>query len=351
MNRLLFLFLLIPTPAFAQKYSVERPDEMLEPDPYTRSYFEDKNDYRKVESVITITKNKYDQFRPDTLNITHYNDAGLPIKSTRYDYNRQSATTLLKYDAQQHLLSWQSFEQQQSILTRYFYDKANQLQETRQLRIKTVNQKNDSTELSRMLFQYDHSSLVEITNLHPGNKLTEQYIYDHKKLVRKTGGYIAKAFEYDGNGNVNSVKEYMGTDIVPEKLMGIKKFTYQANKLMADSVLTSSNLQSKHYQVSQYSYHANGVLEQMRVTYGNTYRNVSFTYNNNRIKEVNLETNEGNNAYLRFWINHRIADSYTFPIRYQEVFSYDAYGNRTAKKVFVNKELFSETEYKINYRK
>ena len=346
------LFFLIPIHAFSQEYTVKRPDEAIVPDPYLKVYFDDKNDYKRIESVTTITKNKYNSFRPDTLSITHYNNAGLQFKNIRFDNNKQSSITLLKYDEHNNLLSWQLFENKFSTLALYSYNKNKQLQEIRQLQIKHLNYRTDSNETSRTIFKYDNVKLVEILSSIAGNKIVQKYIYNNKKLIRKTGTIVSKELQYDDNMNLVSIKEYMGSEVAPDKLMEKKTFTYSnTNKLIADSILTSSNLKTNKYQISQYTYNESGTLELMSVKFGRSYRNIEFRYSSNKIKEVNIKTNEGNSAYLKFWIDHRIQDYYSFPIVYQEVFSYDENGNRTSKKVYINKELFSEVEYKINYKK
>jgi hypothetical protein len=90
-------------------------------------------------------------------------------------------------------------------------------------------------------------------------------------------------------------------------------------------------------------------LQTMHSKYKNFYRNVDFSYSNGKLQEVNLTTN-GNSAFLAFIISYRIADYYSFPLKYKEQFLYDEQGNRIAKKVLVNDELFSEVNYLFSYK-
>ena len=351
MKYVLLILVIFPIYTFAQKYDVDKPDEIVEPDPYKQVYFQDRNDYKRIRSVTTIIKNKHNNFRPDTQYIVYYNKEGLQTKNIRLNNNKESSTTLLHYDTNKNLLSWQLFEKHFSTLTLYSYNRNNQLEETRQLKLTQVNQNSDSAETSRMLYKYEHRNLIEILRSIQSNSTVEKYIYHNNRLKSKIGPYISKNLQFDKSGNILKVEEYMGNELVPQKLMGIKKYTFDSNnRLVNDSVLTASNFEKNKYQVTNYAYNENNLLQFMKVQYGPSYRNVEFIYSNSNIKEVNVTTNDGNPAYLRFWIDPKVADHYPFPIAYHEIFGYDENGNRTSKKVFLNKELYAEIEYKIDYK-
>ncbi|MBL0145709.1 MAG: hypothetical protein IPP48_08085 [Chitinophagaceae bacterium] len=318
MKKLLFLIYFIPVVTLAQKFSADRPDEVVKQDPYVSMYFADNNDYKLIESVITITKDKHNNFMPDTLNIDYYNNKGLKIKNIRYNKNKISATTEFTYDASDNLLKWHTFSKLSSTHAFYFYNKKNQLIKTNKYTITILNNKMDTVEVSRMLFKYDGEKLVQITNNSLGTDIVEKYGYEQNRLVNKTGGFISKRFLYT-NKKLSSIIEYMGGVIDSTKIMGLEKFVYNS-------------------------------LRSINSIYKNLFRNVLFTYNNEKLEEVFLETN-GNSAFLKFIISHRIDEYYTFPIKYLEQFGYDTKGNRISKKVFVNNELFSEVNYIVTYKK
>jgi hypothetical protein len=349
MKKLLLLICIIPSITVAQKFSIDRPDEVVKQDPYTSTYFADKNDYIPIESVLTITKDKYNNFKPDTLNIDYYNNKGLKVKSIRYNNNKLSTTTEFNYDANNQLLEWHTFTKQSSTHAFYIY-KNGQLVKTNKYTITTSNKKADTIEVSRMLIKYDGDKVVQITNNSLGMDVIEKFGFEQNKLVNKTGGFISKKFTY-ANQKLSGIIEYMGGVIDSTKIMGLEKFLYNADgKLILDSTLTTSNLKAKNYQINEYRYYENGMLRNIKSNYKNLFRNTLFTYYDGKLEEVFMETN-GNSAYLKFLISYRIDEYYTYPIKYLEQFAYDKKGNRISKKVFVNNELFSEVDYNITYKK
>ena len=349
MKKFFLLLCFIPVYALAQKFSVDRPDEMIKQDPYTSAYFADNNNYKPVESVITIARNRYSNFVPDTLNIDYYNKKGLKVKNIRYDNNKVSTTTHYKYDAGDKLASWQTFEKYSSTFTVYKYNKAGQMMETHQYIIN--NKKGDTAEKSRMLFIYDVDKLVQITNNALGTDIIEKYAFEKNKLMEKTGGFVSKKIFYNNNELPTGINEYMGAVIDTSKIMGIEKFVYNSDgKLITDSVLTTSNLKTNTYQVIEYTYNDKGMISTMNTQFKNLYRNVVFTFADGKMQAVHVETN-GNSAFLKFIMYYRIDEYYSYPLKYHEQFSYDKMGNRTSKKAFVNDELFSEVNYIITYKK
>ena len=131
-------------------------------------------------------------------------------------------------------------------------------------------------------------------------------------------------------------------------MMFAKSFSYnEENLLVADSVLTSSNKKNGDYQITRYEYDEN-LLTKMKSTFKTYYRNVEFEYVDDKIKEIHINTNQPKND-LKHWINYKIKNHYTFPISSKEIFEYDEHGNIISKKVYVNNDLFSDTQYVISY--
>lgn len=347
----IFLFISLSLISYAQKSVVDMPEDLVEPNPYQETYFNDITNYNKqnVKELIIIIKYSYNNFKSDTLNKNYYNKNGDLVKQIRYSGNIPTSTIIDKYYADNNLKSWQIFNKNSSTLTVYKYYNNGQIENISQFSIRMRGGKNDTSEISSLTYKYADNHLVEINF---SNTYNEIYKYDGDVLLFKIGKYISKEFIYDNNGNLAKQNDYIGTDIVPTKLTGIKIYNYDnLNRLIKDSILTSANFKSNNYQITDYGYNDQGQLKTMNVSYDTSYRNIEFEYINNQIQKVNLTTNQPNGSYLRFWINSRIPEYYSFPINYNETFEYDQFGNRISKKTFVNGELFSDIEYKIIYRK
>ncbi len=351
MTKLYLTFLLcIPFLSFTQKTNVDRPDLTIEPKPYNLAYFNDKNDYSTIKELTIISKGKHNDFLPDTLYKKFYNDHGLLVKNMDYDDNKLGITTIFKYSENNQLLSWQSFNVRSvnSNLTIYDYNENRQVNSIRQVKIKNRNGQTDTIEISTQKFTYKNKQLIEVLM---NNSWSEKYEYNQNKISFKKGGYVSKSFKYNSQGNLIQIYDYMGSEILPLKLMGTKTFTYnQANQLVTDSILTSNNIALKKHQITNYTYNENGALKSMNVTYGYKNRFAEFNYSDDRIQQVKLETNDLISAYLRIWISPRIGDLIIHLKTYEEKFKYDKFGNKTLKQVFTNKKLFSEVEYKIVYK-
>jgi hypothetical protein len=348
MRNIFLVIMLLPFAGLSQKFSVDRPEEVAKPDPYTAVYFGDRNNYRNVTSVTTVVKDRSKNFKADTLFIDYYSK-NLKVGTIRFDNSRRSTTTQYRYNSKNDIASWQTLEKNATTLTKYSYNQAGQLIQTHQYRITIKAGKPDTAETSRMLFKYDKLKLVQITNNVLGSDIVEQYHYNQDLLLSKTGGYVSKQFRRNLLGQVSIVEEYMGAVIDTTKLMGLETYTYDASgRVIQDSILTSSNMKAANFEAIQYHYGANGLLDEMRSTYKSFVQNVHFSYVDRRMKTVYVETN-GNSAFLRFMINFRIPEYYSFPIKYREEFEYDAVGNKISRKVFVNDELFTDVQYLIQY--
>lgn len=348
----LFLFLcLIPFCGFAQEFTVERPDEKTDLNPYKSTYFADNNNYENIVSITSFSKNKANNFKTDTSNIKFYNEKGLCYKSIRYNKNRPYIATFIDYNNANNITSWCSVYPNSSTKVFYFYNDNQQVVKTRQVNIKPINGQMDTIELSKRFFSYDkNEQLIKIQDKGQSRPVFDlyQYEYENGQLSKMIGG-TSKLFTYDDAQNVATISEYIQR-IDPKMLMSAKKMVYDDNKnLIMDSVVTTANRSKGLYQITNYTYN-NDQLETMKVSFDALYRNVQFEYLDNKIKKITVETN-GNSAYLRFWISPQIDQFYSFPIKYQEIFEYDKFGNKTAKRDYVNGELFSETQFNIEYRK
>lgn len=350
MKKLLLLLFLNPLLAISQDSTPENPDILIEPNPLKEFYFQDKNDYKNVESMITIIKKKHNNFTKDTIRINFYNENGKEAKNIEYTNNKPTYITVKTYNRDNNILSQQTTENKKSSYLVYFYNKSKQLEKTRDLLINDVKGKIDTTDFSKKTFIYDESSLTETLVTLNGStfKNSEKYLYANNSLVKKVGNSYVKEFSYDKNRNLVTSKEYMGTQAIPSKLINLKKFIYDSNNRLVTDSLGSTSVQPAKFMVTNYTYESNGKLKTMNVQKNSSYQNIQFQYWNDKIKKIDMEVND--NSYLKFFINSRIADHYKFPIIYQEVFDFDQSGNLISKKIYVNNELFSEFEYVFLYR-
>jgi hypothetical protein len=342
LNLFLFAF---PIFCVSQVTTVERPDESIEEDLYKMAYFEDKNNYSEIKSLATIVKNRNKDFANDTLQIAFYNEKGNKTQEIRYSNNSPSRVTEYNYYPNGDLLSWELFDTKYSTKTNYSYDLENRIIHTKQYRIRSGSK--DSSLTSQKEFTYQDDKLMEIN--HDNGQIIEKYIYENDKIIMKTGGFVSKLFEYNTQNKLTKISEFMGGEIKPGNLMGLKVFQYdKQNRLICDSIQTSNNLQKNEYQITHYDYE-NGALKSVKVKYNSHYRNIDFEYENNKIKQITIRTNISQNTYLRHWLNSKIEDYHNFPLECKELLEYDDKGNRISKKTFVNDELFSEIQSLIQY--
>lgn len=141
MKKFLLLLFLYPLLAISQDSTPENPDIVIEPNPLKEFYFQDKNNYKNVESMITILKNKSNNFSNDTIRINYYNENGKQSKNIRYSNNKPKYTTIMTYNRDNNILSQQTTENKKSSYILYTYNKSKQLERTRDLRIKDIQGK------------------------------------------------------------------------------------------------------------------------------------------------------------------------------------------------------------------
>jgi hypothetical protein len=348
MRKLFFLFCCLPFINYAQRSTMKRPEEFVIKNPYNEVYFADKMNYANIESITVISKHKRNNFAVDTSQLTYYDDKGLKIKTIDYQDNQRNQTTLMTYNDDETLNNWEIIFPKYREQTFYEYDTQQRIISTRQTKTRQINGELVTSELSKIAFIYNDFGLSEIRR-EGALQGKETYEYDGQRLIKYWGVGIIKEFTYNDDSTLLLYVEYMG-EIGPTKLMTVQKFEYDDDKnLVMDSVVTTSNREKGEFQKTNYTY-INHQLETMEVSFGNLYRNLQFEYLSDKIKKITVETN-GNSAYLRTWMPYRIPDFYSFPLTYSEVFDYDDFGNKIARRIYVNDELFSETEFIIKYQK
>lgn len=346
MIRVLPLIMILPFFCFSQGLIEKLPDETPEITPYQSTYYKDNNDYKKIVSITTISKDKTNSFKSDTLQKVYFDTEGNQKKIIRYDNNIPSETTYISYYPNKKMKSWRVIGQKSITNNLYIYDDKNRISNAKDY-YKTKSEQ-DSILTSERNYKYGTDGLIQIIYSTAGKK-TEDYEYKENKLKYKKGFYISKMYEYNKDNQLVKTEEYMGAEIDSTKIMDINTYHYDKNLLISDSSLTSDNFKSKDYLITNYVYNRN-LLKSVNVKYKELYRNIDFEYNsNNFIKQVTVDTNKINSAYLRHYMNYKIEDFYSLPIEYREMFDYDKNGNKISKRVYVNNELFSETIYVIEY--
>jgi hypothetical protein len=198
LSRLLFL-----TPLFSisQNFSVVNPDKNIEPNPFEKVYFEDKNNYKNIDSKVTISKNRSKNFAEDTLRINYYNSFGLESKVISYLVNKPNYTSIMNYNKEKNISNQQTIENKNTSLILFYYNKNSQLERMRELNIKHTNNKIDTTDSSQKTFNYDKLKLIDTQNSYYNStfKLIEKYYYTNNILIKKTNRSTLKEFKYDGS--------------------------------------------------------------------------------------------------------------------------------------------------------
>ncbi len=342
-----FLSIFLSFSIFSQKVVMERPDEVIEPNPFIEEYFKDHYDYTKFKEMISLNLAKAKDFKADTIYRTIFNKQGQVLTKTRYRGNVPKTITKYSYLSDGNLKSWNYGDGKSNIKASYFYNNENQIRQILQYHLRNRKSGLDSSLQGNSKFIYENSRLQKISSI---QTKADTYHYEKDRLIRKTGGYISKLFSYYPNGNLREITEFMGSEIDRSKLMGIKKYYYnRENLLVCDSILTSSNFETKTYQVTHYEYDENQKLKKFRVDFGSSYSEVEFSYENKRLKTSQVKTNDVNYkvAYLRFPIPSGIPLNPSGLMNYKDEFFYDNNGNKTGKKVFVEGALFFEMKFEL----
>lgn len=344
-NQLIFFLLICSLPLFSQKTTLDRPDLILEPNPFKKEYFKDHYDYSKFKEMVVLNTKG---FKLDTLSKNTYDKEGKISQKIRYSNNVAKIFTHYAYIDNDLLKNWVYTSRGTNIRAIYSYDKEGKILKIQQYDLRLRNGIKDSSLKSTSEFEYENSRLKTIKS----NKgLIENYIYEKDRLVYKTGGYISKAFVYNDVGNLIELTEYMGGIIDKSKLMGSKKFYYnKRNLLICDSILTSANFETKTYQITHYEYDEKDRLKKFKVEFGSSFSEVNFEYENNRIFNCFVKTNDVNYkvAYLRFPMPSGIVPNSSGIVNYRDEFRYDSNGNKISKKVFVEGDLFFEVRFILN---
>ena len=88
----------------------------------------------------------------------------------------------------------------------------------------------------------------------------------------------------------------------------------------------------------------------MLVTKDTLYKNVTYEYNDKKLKRIAIKTNAWNGLHGEFYIALSTISSLTkTPFFYEEQYSYDKKGNLVEKDLLLNGVIVKLIEYKIDY--
>lgn len=317
------------------------------PKPYNPKPYFDKLNKTNPKKVTIVTKQKQDKFTDDTLYVYEYNESGQQVSSYRYEHNKITSKTIMKYDKYDNQIEWTMFEPNQTYTTtKFYFNKLNQLDSTKQISYKEQR----ITHTSRYTYNYEKGKLKSRQIIF--NDLlnrTDNYNYNDSllsefKSITSPSAYFISSFAYDNYSNLIEVNttHFFNTK---SELWNKKNFTYQNEKLISEEELTYDNKKM----FAQYHYNIDNKLQKIVSTFGENKRVIEFSYNDFDINEITVTTNS-NSAYLKFYIPFAL-ENYSFPLTYREKFDYDKKNNLTNKKTYINNELMKETLYIIDYYK
>ena len=337
----LFLFIFLPLFLFGQ----DQVETTVIPKPYNPKPYFDQINHTGIKKVITISKQKQNNFKDDTLSLYTYNEAGQEISSFRYDYNKITNKTMMKYDEHNNQVEWTILEPNgASTTTNFYYNPFNQLDSTRQISYR----KNNIINTSRYAYQYEQGKLKsrQIIVNDIVNK-ADSYIYRDSllsefKTKSSADAYLLSKYSYDNRHQlteVNTAHFFSGKTEHWNK----RNFRYENEKLIYEEELTTDNKKL----ITHYSYNVNNKLQKITSSFGDFNMEVQFEYNDFDVKEITVNTNS-NSAYLKFYIPLGL-DNITYPIVYKEKFVYDEKHNLVSKQQFIGNDLIRETVYLVKY--
>lgn len=348
---ILIILCLFTTFLFAQK----NEDVIVEPEPHKpEQYFKDYNP-SGIKTVYIISKNKNTNFVNDTLNVECYNKQGLKTQIIRYEKNIPAGILDILYDEKgnrkESISSFVKVKGRTGI-SKFRYDQHNQLlaEEYRSVFAgkteRTVDKK----------YTYDNQKLVE-RKIYQSNTLsqTDSFFYNKERLIFHKQTYhtgnnnYENIYTYNGSGLLTKRETYSDFNHNQKNIFGKAEYSYEDDQLVYVSEMEGLNLQNNELVQTRYDYDEKGKISKMRVEYKSFYREVTYTYDGQKIVSICVNTNTDNSAYMKFWTSTYGNHIDKMPFDYKEEFGYDSKNNFINKKIFINDELVNEVSYIIEY--
>ncbi|WP_420573676.1 hypothetical protein [Kordia sp.] len=339
----IFLFVyFIHFSVIAQKSTEEF--RTLEPDPHRLL-----NKFKQIktlrsEKFIYIAKRKDNNFKSDTIHVETYDKRGNKIQRTSYEYNTINynvKNTFNKKGNKIHSTTHYRKRPTRPNAVKYTYDSDDNLILSEGFRLK----EKDTLSRSYSKFAYKNKHLVSKENYNQDRFVIAQHFqyddkgnmtYMHTGIKPEIGTYIE--YIYNNKSQITDKLEYVKYINSDEKFYLYKsKFMYNdKGKMIKDSVYSESK---KHWTVSDYSYNKEGFLSKINVKRNEHYRNVDYTYTNNKLQKMTVVTNYNSVMKIRL---HSTIYSAKMPATYEEFYTYDEKGRIKSTKIYVNNELQAE---------
>ena len=339
----LLLFTFLPVFVFAQ----DQIEVNVIPKPYDPKPYFDYLNNTGVKKITTISKQKQDNFKDDTLYVYEYNEVGQQVSSLRYEHNKITDKTMMKYDKNNNQVEWTILEPNQTqTTTKFYFNQFNQLDSTKQISYREKK----IIHSSRYAYQYEKGRLKfrkiifnDIVNRDDSYNYSDSLLMQFKSIWNPNV-YFLSNYAYDKSGLLKEIHtiHYFNTK---NELWNKKNFTWQNGKLISEEELTYDNKKI----FTSYYYNIHNDLQKITSTFGENSREIEFEYNDFDTKEITVNTNS-NSAYLKFYIPLRLENT-AFPIVYKEQFDYDKKNNLISKKMFIGKDFVKETVFEIEYYK
>lgn len=299
-----------------------------------------------IQKRVMLMSSKRNGFKLDTLAISYFNIAGLKEKETTYRDNAPSNFyQTYQYDKEGYLKEKLVFDAHNSITnrTKYYYDDNGNMVEFRSY---NTNDK-DTVPVQTKIYRYnDNKPILWQVLAYKKVTLEAKYNYKDGRLdnceFSGAAGAKFKKCTYNAKGQIIAVKEYVAYN-GNEEIYTEALYEYDdQNRITKESFLPASNIATKEYQVSNYTYDSADRLIYMEVLYKGRFRRVTWNYEGDLVKTVKVITDARNGAYFKLWMDSTIEITDGEPTEYEERYEYDAKGNLIGRKTFANGLLHAE---------
>ena len=332
-----------------------------DPCPYQlKPYYDYINTSGLKKATMVIHNHRADQ-APDTLFAYTYNTSGQKIKTIRFKNNLPIKTTDIHYDSFDRPISRISNSTiKPNVVERHIiqnvYDSKGRLKKVLLPTLKILHDSIvDTTYYKRHLYSYQNGHLQSVKFILVDKLLMEEtYSYNKNGTLSDLDVFTSyrssrKQFTYDNKGNLTRIEEFL-KGVHEGKMSACSTYCFdKMGRVIEDSILDGTSFPKKHYQVTRYHYNSAGQIDTMKVRFKDRKRDVVFDYLSHRLSHVTINTNTGNSAYMRYWTNSRVDSYYTYPLVYEDFFTYDDHGNLIEIETQVNGEKFKTVTYLVAY--
>ncbi|HEY6142191.1 MAG TPA: hypothetical protein VIV55_02015 [Flavobacterium sp.] len=329
-------------------FSQDKNEAITEPDPYIIKPYYDNINKTKIKKVAIINKSKFNYFNHDTLEVCLYNKSGQRIETIRYDKNLKSTNSKSKFDKNDNQIEFIMEDKNSVTKTTLEYNSLNKI-----AKIETTDTRNNLlVNTNIQIYEYENKKLKRQKRI-INNAITkiETFDYDKDQLSEyklelfPTRKYITNYIYINNQLTNRRTNRYLTNDSI--ELWNEKKFIFENYKLIRDEELTYSHVKDSTIIINEYNYNEDTSLKKITSKFGNDFKETQFKYENGKVKKIDVTTNS-TSGFLKFKIPYSMGKK-DLPAFYEEEFYYDEMNNLTSKKMFLNKVLINELEFKVEY--